>query len=113
MRAKSLAAACLALAGGLHLVAFVVSGFAEQILPYVIIGIMYVALAKQLVSSEQRGVQWVVFLFLILASIFALSQTGGLSPVPDSLTYAIVLLEWACILSLFLVLWCTPKKPTL
>lgn len=111
MNVLTLAAVFLGLSGLFHLPAIFYTGLHLDGLVMVAFGIVYLILAK-LLRSGSRGLSWLVFIMMLVFPIVALSTTGSGSPIPDSLIYLLVLLDWACALCLFVVLWRNPIKTT-
>ncbi|MEM7219545.1 MAG: hypothetical protein AAF515_14350 [Pseudomonadota bacterium] len=111
MTVLSIAALLLAVSGVLHFVGPLLAGFASASLPLLVFGVLYLILAHFL-RRGSRLVAWIVFFMMLVFGIGALGQTGGVSPVPDWVTYAIIAADLACAACLFVVLWRDPAPTT-
>lgn len=105
MSAMKLGALALALSGILHFVAVVAAGFAGSSLLLPVFGLIYLALAAMLWQNEARMIAWIVFILMLVIPVIALGQMGPDNPVPASIMWAILVLDWICLACMFVALW--------
>ncbi len=91
----------------LHLLAFVVGGFAPRPMQFVPIGILYVLFALALMR-HWRGFAYVVFVIMLLGSIAALYESFGPSAIPGWWMIAIMVADVMAAIFLFKALWKPP-----
>ena len=99
-----LAATTVMLSGVMHAVAVVLGGFASELLPLLVITLVYMLFAFALIKQRRWGA-WIVFICMLIGVAGALMETNNNSASPNWAYYAIAILDVATALLLFVVLW--------
>ncbi len=102
------AATTVVLSGVMHAVAVVLGGFAPDLLPLLVISLLYLLFAYGLVK-QKRWVAWIVFICMLIGLAGALMETNNGSLPPNWVYYSIAILDAVAALTLFCILWKSKK----